>query len=115
MTNTDNDTYSPADGREAILSVMLRSLAREAARQNPIQVVQTASGGFDVSLRLDGTYSSRSDADAVARFLTGVLLDAARPPAVLPASDAVVTPGSGLGDLVIAVGESAAEEDGDAA
>ncbi|KNA89673.1 hypothetical protein RND64_12285 [Gordonia sp. w5E2] len=88
-----------------ILTIMLRALAREAARQHPIQIVQTASGGFDVMLRLDGTYTYREHAEGVAEFLTDALHDAARPPGILSAADADVTPGSGIGDLLIAMGE----------
>ena len=88
-----------------VLTIMLRALAREAARQHPIQIVRTASGGFDVMLRLDGTYTQRADAEGVAEFLTGALHDAARPPGILSASDADGTAGSGIGDLLIAMGE----------
>lgn len=94
--------------QQEVLTIMLEALAKESARMGPIQIVQAASGGYDVMLRLDGTYSSRADAEASAEFLTGALLDAARPyVAPLAASR---TPGAGIGDLLIAMGEQRAAE-----
>lgn len=106
MSNTAipaSDTYPPEDGREVILQVMLRALASEAMRQGPLRVVETAPGSFDVMLRLDGTYSRREAAEASARFLLGALRDHAFP-TVVPV-DVERTPESGLGDLLIAMGE----------
>ena len=97
-----------------VLTIMLRALAREAARQHPIQIVRTASGGFDVMLRLDGTYTQRADAAGVAEFLTGALHDAARRPVVAWSVDDLIDqdmPGSGIGDLLIAMGELRQDDD----
>ncbi|MDF3283372.1 hypothetical protein [Gordonia sp. N1V] len=89
-----------ASARSEILTIVIRALAREAARQHPIQIVTAASGGFDVHLRLDGTYRSREDATAAARFLSDALLDAARLPAILASADVDAPPGSGVPDLL---------------
>ncbi|MFW0791777.1 hypothetical protein [Gordonia sp. CPCC 205333] len=93
-----------------ILTIMLEALVKEAARQHPIRVVQTASGGWDVTVRLDGTYTDRADAEASAEFLTGALIDAAEQQqqrALLPFSVAreAASAGSGVPDIILALGE----------
>lgn len=95
--------------QQEVLTIMLEALAREAARSGPIQIVQAASGGYDVMLRLDGTYSSRDDAEASAEFLTGALLDAAQQLTILRASE-VKAAGSGVPDLICAMNEQVLDQ-----
>lgn len=103
MTNNNQGAPTVSNPQQEVLAVMIEALAKESARMGPIQIMETASGSFDVVLRLDGTYTDRADAEASAEFLTGALLDAARPYiAPLAASR---TPGAGIGDLLIAMNE----------
>ena len=88
------------------LSIALHLLAREAARRNPVEVRETASGAFDVVLRLDGGYRDSADAQRVADMLTQALVVSAASPAIVPFSelrDLDHGPGAGLIDVLAAI------------
>lgn len=91
-------------------SIVLHLLAREAARRNPVTVQPTASGGYDVVLRLDGTYGDLGQAQRVANMLTEALVANASPPAILPLSEVAVGPGSTLQDLLDAIADPSGEQ-----
>lgn len=92
-------------------SIVLHLLAREAARRNPVTVQPTPSGGYDVVLRLDGTYGDHGQAQQVADMLTKALVANAAPPAIVPFSEAVamVGPGSSLQGLLDAISDPSGE------
>lgn len=114
----------------ASLGAAFHRLAREAVRRNPVEVWQTPGRGggcgptsscggcgcgFDVVLRLDGTYTKRSDAQAVANLLAEALaLMAARTRPRVVSFDEIrdvdFGPGYGLNDLVDAIHDQAAVE-----
>lgn len=112
-------TTRPEDPYIETLRVMLERVAREAARQSPVRVVQVGDNAFDVMLRLDGTYTGTDAAERaarMARWLDAALLFAARPPALLHATDAdTVPPESGVNDLIVAMGEEPDTEASDEA
>lgn len=92
-------------------SIVLHLLAREAARRNPVTVRPTPSGGYDVVLRLDGTYTDERKAQQVADMLTEVLVTNAALPELVPfnAVRDSLGPGDGLQGLLDAISDPAAE------